>query len=100
MVGTNALILVDALPRPLYQDGTWRRPFTSGNVAPLPRLRKFMLIRPSAPSPWKVAARVCEPEFQGIDAITSAASAAPISSMSAEVTTESGDGESAALRFR
>ena len=57
-----------------------------------------MLIRPSAPSPWKVAR--LELEFHGIDAMTSAASAAPMSSISAEDTIDSGDGESAALRFK
>lgn len=50
--------------------------------------------------PWKVAARVWEPEFHGIDAMTSATSAAPMSSMSADVMTERGEGESAAERRR
>ena len=59
-----------------------------------------MVLRPSAPSPWKVAALVWLPEDQGIAWTISATSTAPMSSISEDVMTESGDGESAAVRFR
>ena len=63
MVGTNALILVDALPRPLYQDGTWRRPFTSGNVAPLLGCASSCSYGHQRPRPGK-SPHGCEPEFK------------------------------------
>ena len=100
MLGTSAFTLTEAFPRSLYQLGTCRLPLTNGSVAPWPRLRRLIEFRPSAPSPWKVDALVWLPDCQGSEAITSATSAAPRSSICAAPITDNGDGESAAVLFK